>query len=143
MCDARNAEAVARLRQRKQREEKPFAVMLAGIASLAPWVVCGESERQWLEARERPIVLLQKQPECDAALPGVAPGMAELGVLLPYTPLHYLLFHEAAGRPAGTSWLAASHDLALVCNLSQSGDEPLVTATSRRCGGSPPLLMHS
>ncbi|MHB9100224.1 MAG: carbamoyltransferase HypF [Sulfuricella sp.] len=130
MCDARNAKAVARLRQRKQREEKPFAVMLAGIASLAPWVVCGESERQLLEARERPIVLLQKQPGCDAAMPGVAPGMAELGVLLPYAPLHYLLFHEAAGRPAGTSWLAAPHDLALVCTSANPGDEPLVTGNA-------------
>jgi len=127
MCDARNAEAVARLRQRKQREEKPFAVMLAGIASIAPWAVCGESERQLLEARERPIVLLQKQPGCDAALPGVAPGMAELGVLLPYAPLHYLLFHEAASRPVGTAWLAAPHDLALVCTSANPGDEPLVT----------------
>ncbi|GAO35012.1 carbamoyltransferase [Sulfuricella sp. T08] len=127
MCDARNAEAVARLRQRKQREEKPFAVMLAGIASIAPWVVCGEGERQLLEARERPIVLLQKRPGCDVALPGVAPGMAELGVLLPYAPLHYLLFHEAVGRPTGTTWLAAPHDLALVCTSANPGDEPLVT----------------
>ncbi|BAN34612.1 (NiFe) hydrogenase maturation protein HypF [Sulfuricella denitrificans skB26] len=127
MCDARNAETVARLRQRKQREGKPFAVMLAGIASIAPWVICGESERQLLEARERPIVLLQKLPGCDAAMPGVAPGMAELGVLLPYAPLHYLLFHEAAGRPTGTAWLAAPHALALVCTSANPGGEPLVT----------------
>ncbi|MDP3483486.1 MAG: carbamoyltransferase HypF, partial [Sulfuricella sp.] len=146
MCDARNAEAVARLRQRKQREEKPFAVMLAGIASLAPWVLCGESERQLLEARERPIVLLQKLPGCDSALPGVAPGMAELGVLLPYAPLHYLLFHEAAGRPTGTTWLAAPHDLALVCTSANPGDEPLVTgndeALRRLCAIADAFVMH-
>lgn len=130
MCDARNAEAVARLRQRKQREEKPFAVMLAGIASIAPWVVCGDGERQLLEARERPIVLLQKQPGCDAALPDVAPGMAELGVLLPYAPLHYLLFHEAAGRPSGTAWLETPQELALVCTSANPGDEPLVTGNA-------------
>ncbi|MHB8167490.1 MAG: carbamoyltransferase HypF, partial [Sulfuricella sp.] len=130
MCDARNAEAVARLRQRKQREEKPFAVMLAGIASIAPWGVCGDSERQLLEARERPIVLLQKRPGCDAVLPGVAPGMAELGVLLPYAPLHYLLFHQAAGRPDGTAWLATPQELALVCTSANPGDEPLVTGNA-------------
>ena len=146
MCDARNAEAVARLRQRKQREEKPFAVMLAGIASIAPWAVCGDGERRLLEARERPIVLLQKQPGCDAALPGVAPGMGELGVLLPYAPLHYLLFHEAAGRPTGTTWLAAPHDLALVCTSANPGGEPLVTgnveALRRLCAIADAFLMH-
>ena len=146
MCDARNGEAVARLRQRKQREEKPFAVMLAGIASLAPFAVFGDSERQLLEARERPIVLLQKQPGCNAAMPGVAPGMAELGVLLPYAPLHHLLFHEAAGRPVGTSWLAAPHDLALVCTSANPGDEPLVTgndeALRRLSGIADAFVMH-
>jgi len=146
MCDARNADAVARLRQRKQREEKPFAVMLAGIASLAPWVVFSEDERQLLETHERPIVLLQKQPGCDAAMPGVAPGMAELGVLLPYTPLHFLLYHEAAGRPAGTMWLSAPQDLALVCTSANPGDEPLVTgndeALSRLARIADAFVMH-
>ncbi|MDD5330910.1 MAG: carbamoyltransferase HypF [Sulfuricella sp.] len=127
MCDAHNPEAVARLRQRKQREEKPFAVMLAGIASVAPLAACGEAEQALLEARERPIVLLRKRDDCDAKLPGVAPGMSELGVLLPYAPLHYLLFHEAAGRPQGTAWLAAPQQLALVCTSANPGDEPLVT----------------
>ena len=126
MCDARDGAAVARLRQRKQREEKPFAVMLAGVASIAPLAHCDEAERQLLEARERPIVLLRKRAECDAALPGVAPGMAELGVLLPYAPLHYLLFHQAAGRPRGTAWLAAPRELALVCTSANPGGEPLV-----------------
>jgi hydrogenase maturation protein HypF len=146
MCDARNAEAVARLRRRKQREEKPFAVMLAGIASVAPWAVCSEGERQLLAARERPIVLLQKQPGCDAALPGMAPGMAELGVLLPYAPLHYLLFHEAAGRPTGTAWLATPQDLALVCTSANPGGEPLVTGNAealQRLGGiADAFVMH-
>ncbi len=127
MCDARNPEAVARLRRRKQREEKPFAVMLAGVASVAPFAECDAVERELLESRERPIVLLKKRAECDAALPGIAPGMSELGVLLPYAPLHYLLFHEAAGRPQGTAWLAAPQELALVCTSANPGDEPLVT----------------
>lgn len=146
MCDARNGEAVARLRQRKQREEKPFAVMLAGIASVAQFAACSDAEGRLLEARERPIVLLQKRAECDTALPGVAPGMGELGVLLPYAPLHYLLYHEAAGRPGGTAWLETPQELALVCTSANPGDEPLVTANDealqRLCGIADVFLLH-
>ena len=146
MCDARNAKAIARLRQRKQREEKPFAVMLAGAASVAPFAVCSDAERQLLEARERPIVLLKKRAECDAALPGVAPCMGELGVLLPYAPLHYLLFHQAAGRPDGAAWPATPQELALVCTSANPGDEPLVIgndeALARLAGIADVFLLH-
>lgn len=147
MCDARNAEAVAKLRRRKQREEKPFAVMLAGVASVARFAVCGEAEQRLLEARERPIVLLQKRVECDAALPGVAPGMGELGVLLPYAPLHTLLFHQAAVRPDGMAWLATPQELALVCTSANPGGEPLVTgndeALVRLTGIADAFLLHN
>lgn len=146
MCDARNRAAVEALRRRKQREEKPFAVMLANVASIAPFAACGDAERQLLQARERPIVLLQKRPGCDAVLPGVAPGMAELGVLLPYAPLHTLLFHEAAGRPAGTGWPDSPQELALVCTSANPGGEPLVTgneeALERLAGIADAFLMH-
>ena len=146
MCDARNGEVVARLRQRKQREEKPFAVMLAGAASLAPFAACDKDELKLLASRERPIVLLRKRPGCDEILPGIAPGMGELGVLLPYAPLHYLLFHEAAGRPDGTAWLAEPQELALVCTSANPGGEPLVTgndeALARLAGIADDFLMH-
>ncbi len=127
-CDARNAAAVARLRQRKQREVKPFAVMAANLASLTPWVECSEDERRLLEAPERPIVLLRQQPGVDAQLPGIAPGMDRLGMMLPYTPLHYLLFHQAAGRPDGGDWLAQPWPLLLVMTSANPGGEPLVIA---------------
>lgn len=122
MCDAKNPAAVARLRERKAREEKPFAVMALNAASLAGLAQCNADELALLQSAERPIVLIQKTGE----LNGVADGMPELGVLLPYTPLHYLLFHEAADRPAGSDWLAEPLPFLLVCTSANPGGEPLV-----------------
>ena len=125
-CDARNAEAVAKLRERKAREEKPFAVMVANVASLAGFAAPDAGEVALLQSRERPVVLVAKQPGADGLLRGVSPGLTFNGVMLPYTPLQYLLFHEAAGRPAGTAWLGAAQDLALVMTSANPGGEPLV-----------------
>ena len=125
-CDARNAEAVARLRWRKNREAKPLAVMTANVASLAPYAKSSLPDRALLESRERPVVLLRAQPGCAAALPGVAPDLLWLGVMLPTTPIHFLLFHEAVGRPAGCEWLALPQDLVLVMTSANPGGEPIV-----------------
>ena len=127
-CDARNDDAVARLRSRKAREEKPFAVMVANAASCALLAEADDADRALLESPERPIVLLRQKAGCETALPGVAPGMTTLGVMLPSSPLHLLLFHEAAGRPSGTDWLDAPHSLVLVMTSANPGGEPLVIA---------------
>jgi hydrogenase maturation protein HypF len=86
-CDATNENAVARLRNRKHREDKPFAVMMRDV-DVTP------EERALLESRERPIVLVRRRNDGGIA-PSVAPGTVWLGVMLPYTPLHHLLLHDA------------------------------------------------
>jgi len=92
-CDARNPEAVAALRDRKYRKEKPFALMAASLAAARALVELSAEAETLLTATARPIVLAPAR----VALPGVAPENDELGVMLPYTPLHHLLF--AAGAP--------------------------------------------
>jgi hydrogenase maturation protein HypF len=146
-CDARNAEAVASLRARKAREEKPFAVMVANVASARQWAQTTPTEEATLESPERGIVLLRKHPRCDDELQGVAPGLAWLGVMLPYTPVHYLLFHEAAGRPDGTGWLDTAQQLVLVMTSANPCGEPLVTgndeAMARLAGIADGYLVHN
>ncbi|HMA30992.1 MAG TPA: carbamoyltransferase HypF [Casimicrobiaceae bacterium] len=145
-CNARNAASVRRLRERKHREQKPFALMVANGASARQWVWLDEPARRQLEAPERPIVLLDRRPEADAGLPGVADGMACLGVMLPYAPLHYLIFHEFAGRPAGTAWLERPNLAVLVMTSANPGGEPLVAdnaeAVARLGGIADAMLVH-
>jgi hydrogenase maturation protein HypF len=145
-CDARDAGAVALLRERKQREEKPFAVMTANLASAARWVRAGDAEQALLESRERPIVLLPMKDGVGAQLVGVAPGLNTLGVMLPCTPIQFLLYHEAAGRPADAGWLRAAQELLLVMTSANPGGEPLVIANGearvRLDGIADACLMH-
>jgi hydrogenase maturation protein HypF len=92
-CDARNEAAVEKLRERKRRVEKPFAIMVQRVEDAAKFCVVDEMSRRLLASFERPIVLLPRRPEV-AFGPGVAPGNRFLGVFLPYTPLHHLLLQS-------------------------------------------------
>ncbi len=126
LCDARNATAVDRLRQRKRRDARPFAVMLANSASAAELVELPPRHKALLEGKERPIVILNRRPGYD--LPqAIAPGLGTLGVLLPYTGVHYLVFHELLGRPDDTAWLHSPNDLALVMTSANLSGEPMLT----------------
>jgi hydrogenase maturation protein HypF len=119
-CDATNEAAVARLRARKHREEKPLAVMTADPDALA---VIDAEERALLEDVSRPIVLVRRRPDAVVA-ESVAPGTPWLGLMLPYTPLHHLLCHDF-GRP-------------LVLTSGNRSDEPIAfrdDEAQQRLGG--------
>lgn len=101
MCDARNAAAVATLRQRKRRPGKPLAVMFPqtgadGLHAVRQHVNLDAAAEHALLSAVRPIVLARRRHDALAA--AVAPGLDEIGVLLPYSPLHHLLL-DAVGAP--------------------------------------------
>ncbi|GBC96317.1 Carbamoyltransferase HypF [bacterium HR16] len=112
MVDARNDPAVRRLRERKRREEKPFALMYPSLQMVKAHCEVNEVEERVLRSPESPIVLLRRK-EPEAVAPSVAPSNPYLGVMLPYTPLHHLLMCELGFPVVATSG-----------NLS---DEPICT----------------
>jgi len=117
-CDALNVEAVQRLRQRKRREAKPFALMVSDLETAGQLCEVSAAEAVLLQSRRRPVVLLKQQPACPVA-PGVAPGYNTLGIMLPYTPLHHVLLRAFAG--------ASEPDriAALVMTSGNLSDEPI------------------
>jgi hydrogenase maturation protein HypF len=127
-CVAADEEAVARLRGRKLREDKPFAVMTSDPAALA---TLEPDEEALLRSRERPIVLCRRRPGAPVAA-AVAPGSPWLGLLVPYTPLHHLLLGDT-GAP-------------LVMTSGNRSDEPIATddaeARERLAGIADAFLAH-
>jgi hydrogenase maturation protein HypF len=99
VVDARSEEAVTRLRARKHREEKPFALMFPSLGSVGEACEVSETEGCLLTGPEAPIVLLRRRQDSGLELAeGLAPGNPYLGVMLPYTPLHHLMM-RALGFP--------------------------------------------
>ena len=90
-CDATNADAVAELRRRKLRVDKPFALMLPSLDCVEEHCYLNKAGRDLLDSRERPIVILRRRMGSTIARE-VAPDQDTLGIMLPYTPLHHLLF---------------------------------------------------
>jgi hydrogenase maturation protein HypF len=109
--DAENSQAVRALRQRKNREEKPLAIMAGDLAGIRRFARVSEMEQRLLQSPERPIVLLKKKQPNPIA-PEVAPGNHSLGVFLPYTPLHHLMLEN--------------NFLALVLTSANLSEEPMV-----------------
>jgi hydrogenase maturation protein HypF len=93
-CDATDSAAVERLRARKHRDAKPFAIMARDLESAHQVVLLSRAEAELLQTPERPILLAAKRPSAEGIAAAVAPGTRYLGVMLPYTPLHHLLLAQ-------------------------------------------------
>jgi hydrogenase maturation protein HypF len=117
-CDALNAEAVQRLRGRKRREAKPFALMVPDLATARQLCRVSEAEAALLQSHRRPIVLLDQLPDCPVA-PAVAPAHTTLGLMLPYTPLHHLLLRAFATA------IGSARPAALVMTSGNLSEEPI------------------
>ncbi|MEJ2350764.1 MAG: carbamoyltransferase HypF [Anaerolineales bacterium] len=134
-CDATNLEAVSELRHRKLRVDKPFALMLPDLETVEKHCALKDTERELLLSRERPIVILEKRPN-SPIVAEVAPGQSTLGVMLPYTPLHYLLLERQPGYPE-----------ALVMTSGNLSEEPIATdnseARERLASLADAFLMHN
>ncbi len=107
MCDAAKDETVDKLRQHKPRPDKPLAVMFPAPVEdpfriLGSAVELSASDREFLQQPARPILLVQKK-ESSILSDGIAPGLAEIGVMLPYSPLHHLLLNDFGGPLVATS----------------------------------------
>jgi len=126
ICDAHNAQAVRKLRQGKQRPDKPFAIMALNSLSLTPYVELNDDSKQHLAQSTAPIVLLPKKADCDELLKGIAPGLNQLGCMLPYTALHYLLFQALSEHSSEHDWLTALSETALVITSANLSGEPLI-----------------
>jgi hydrogenase maturation protein HypF len=128
-CDATSAPAVAALRARKRRDEKPFAVMACDVEHARRLGVIGEEEARLLSSPERPVVLVERR-EPSALAANVAPHNPLVGLLLPYTPLHHLLLDRVAAPLVMTSGNLSEEPIAV------TNDEALA-----RLGGIADLLL--
>jgi hydrogenase maturation protein HypF len=127
-CDATNEEAVCELRRRKHRKGKPLAVMVPDIDMARALGEVRPAEEELLTGTVRPIVLLKLHPETEAEAPALAPsvaaGLAEVGVMLPYTPLQHVLLGDLG--------------LPLVMTSGNLSEEPIATGNAEaleRLGG--------
>lgn len=125
ICDANHISAIMQLRQRKNRLSKPFAVMVLNVESAKIWANVNEQETLLLNSEERPIVLLHKK-FTNTMLDAIAPDLHSMGIMLPCTPLHYLLFHAMLGFPEDRQWLEKPQPWVFIVTSANSYGNPIV-----------------
>lgn len=118
-CDAENDAAVRLLRERKRRSDKPFALMSRDVESVERYCQVSDADRAALGSARRPIVILPRVGESQISN-AVAPGNKTLGVMLPYSPLHYLLFSDSGDQ--------VPEFMALVMTSGNLSEEPIVVS---------------
>lgn len=123
ICDANQPKVVQKLRERKRRYAKPFAIMVLNIRSAASLVELKPTAVNLLLSPARPIVLLPKK---SSVLEIIAPKLGTLGVMLPSTPIHYLLFHHLLNNPSEDDWLEQYCPITLVVTSGNLSGEPLI-----------------
>jgi hydrogenase maturation protein HypF len=121
-CDAANDETVRRLRENKRKSNKPFAMMSLSIEDITQFCMVSGKEGNLLRSNRRPVVLLQKQIGSHLS-EAVSPNNRYVGVMLPYTPLHHLLFTHPVGEGSAAD---RSHFKALVMTSGNLSEEPIV-----------------
>ncbi|HYA31964.1 MAG TPA: carbamoyltransferase HypF [Thermodesulfovibrionales bacterium] len=146
-CDARNEEAVNHLRERKRRSNKPFALMAPDIEAVEKFCTVSGEEEALLISSRRPVVLVKKREGKEVSLPeAVSPRNRYLGFMLPYTPLHYLLFYYPFSSHA-SRFPSRSHFDALVMTSGNLSEEPIVVenadAAEKLSGLVDALVLHN
>jgi hydrogenase maturation protein HypF len=147
VCDATHPGPLQRLRAAKQRERKPFALLLPNVASARQWAQVDDDAARLLSSPAAPILLLPTRAGVAERHPLIAPGLNDWGLMLPAAPLHWLLIHELLGRPEGSAWREAAQPTLLVMTSANPGGEPLVVdegeAVERLGGLCDALLVHN
>lgn len=115
ICDAQNEAAILKLRERKKRDAKPFAVMMSDIDLIKKYFYLDEFEKCLIESKERPIVLLKKKN--NLLSDAIAPQLSHFGIMLPYTPLHYLLLHALSHKKS---------EIMLIMTSANVSNEPIL-----------------
>jgi hydrogenase maturation protein HypF len=150
-CDAENEDAVRRLREEKRRNNKPFALMSSDVETIRQFCEVSEEEEKLLTDRRRPIVLLRKKSEVRSQKSeakrlsdAIAPNNKYLGFMLPYTPLHYLLFFYPITHNSSP---ITHHFDALVMTSGNLSEEPIVIsndeAVSRLSDIADAFILHN